>query len=94
MALLYFIREGPSDDAVAGSATLPLESVATGCVSVRARYSATMPVIGRGPVNPVAEPVAVVVHVTDEDECIDPFSKNGYYLLENIRPRDARAWLR
>ena len=94
MALLYFVREGYGDDAVAGSVTLPVESVAGHCIGLRARYAAAMPVIGRGPVNPVAEPIGVVVHVTDEDECIDMFANKGYYLLENIRPREARAWAR
>lgn len=89
MAILYRVREGSGEGAIASSQMIELASVATRFQNVRTKYSPRMPVVGEGSANPVSEPIAVVIQVLTSDQQVSPFTKEGYFLLENVRPRDS-----
>lgn len=88
MAILYRVREGSGESAIASRQVVDLASVATRFENVRTKYSPRMPVLGRGSANPVSEPIAVIVQVLTSDQPVSPFTKGGYFLLEDVRPRD------
>lgn len=94
MAVLYRVRHGSGDAAIASSETVDLTSVVARFPNVRAKYSARMPLLGSGPANPVAEPFAVVVQVVPSDSPIAPFEKLGYFLLDDVHPRDTGNWIK
>lgn len=92
MAILYRIRHGSGDAAIASSEIVDVAKVVARFPNVQAKCSPVMPVIGSGPSNAVAEPVAVVVQIVASDSPIAPFVKVGYFLLDGVHPRDTGDW--
>ena len=89
MAFIYRLRTGKGDDSIASRAAVDLKEFVSNHSTLSAIHYDQLPTIGDGSVNPYSGPIAVVLHVTDDDPDISQFAKKGYYLLENIEPEEA-----
>ena len=92
MAFVYYVRDGSRDDAITSREEVDVEGLVRCFGSVRKRYYATRPsrLDDKSAVSSYAGPHAVVVHITELDDLVSPFSKHGYYLLEDVKPSEAR----